>query len=62
MRVIIEAELNPNSRVPKWLIDAAASGVVFTIKTTRPHKKVDTKPLQEPKNFGVVLDLDGGRP
>ena len=36
MKVTIVAELNENSRIPKWLVEAASSGVVLKINTTRP--------------------------
>jgi hypothetical protein len=40
LKITIVAELNENSRIPRWLVEAAAAGVVLKINTTKPRKAV----------------------
>jgi len=44
MKVTIVAELNENSRIPKWLIEVANSGAILKINTSRPRPRKPVKP------------------
>jgi hypothetical protein len=44
VKVTIVAELNENSRIPKWLVEVANSGAIIKINTARPKKAKPEQP------------------